>query len=465
LACVGCAAPTTAVTVPDQALPAGYGTVEGGPSLALPGWQAWVVDEVLRQLVATALAQNQDLHIAAQRVELARAGFAALRGSHLPQLGTTASLGVQRSAGAGAAAPRGDASAHLEATWELDLWGKLRHQRQAAAAQLLASAEGARLVQTALVSDVATTYFDLLALDNVCEVLQQSVKRHQEALEIVRLQKAAGRANELAVQQFDAQVSGTRALERQVAQQAVDVENRLNMLMGRYPGPVARHASALFTRQEGAASAGVPSDLLRNRPDIREAEQRVQAAKFSLEVARTAFFPSLSLSAGVGLQAMNPAYLFSVPESLTYSALGGLVAPLVNRRALEGRFAAAQASQIEAIYQYQKVVLGAVVEVVGALSNVRATEDVLALKRAQKAATAGIVATADWLYRAGKATYLEVLVAQQNALRAELDLIEVWRQRRVADVVLYRALGGGWQSSEDQTAESVASQPRRRADP
>jgi NodT family efflux transporter outer membrane factor (OMF) lipoprotein len=460
LACA-CSAPTTAATVPDRPLPATFGPGESAPSQAATGWQAWVTDEALRKLIGTALADNPDVHIALQRVQAARAGVVTLSGSHLPQVGASVGLGLQRSAqytpgGAGNAAteitpgqltpdPVADFALGLQATWEIDLWGRLRHQRDAAAAELLASTEGARLVQTLLVADVAVAYFELLALDSVREVLREAAKRQQEALAIVRLQKEAGRANELAVQQFDAQVAETLAGERQVVQQGVEVENRIHVLLGRYPAPLQRDAQALFQRPVNAATPGVPSDLLRNRPDIREAEQRVQAAKFSLEAARAAFFPSLNLSAGLGLQAFNPAYLLKLPGSVTYSALGGLLAPLVNRRALQGQFEGAKASQIEAVYQYQKTVLGAFVEVAGALSSVQATEDVLVLKQAQKTATEGTVATAGILYRAGKATYLEVLVAQQNALRAELDLIEAWRLRRVADVVLYRALGGGWQ--------------------
>jgi NodT family efflux transporter outer membrane factor (OMF) lipoprotein len=327
--------------------------------------------------------------------------------------------------------------------WESDLWGKLRHRRDAAQAQYLASVERTNLVLTALVADVAAGYFELLALDHTRAILLQAVARQEQAVEVVRLQKEAGRANELAVQQFDAQLAETRALEREAARAAGEAENRLNVLLGRYPQAIQRESGALLAAPARLA-AGLPADLLHNRPDVRAAELQVRAARFDVQAARAAFFPSLELNAGVGLAAFNPAYLVKVPASLTYGVGGGLVAPLVNRRALEAQFAGARAQQIEALHAYQRAILVAYVEVVNGLADVHHADGLLALKQAQKDTLTQAVGTADILYRAGKATYLEVLMAQQGALRAELDLVAAWKRRRVGDVILYKALGGGW---------------------
>jgi NodT family efflux transporter outer membrane factor (OMF) lipoprotein len=299
-------------------------------------------------------------------------------------------------------------------------------------------------VVTSLIADVASTYFELLALDHVREVLGQAVARQQEAVKVVRLQKEAGRANELAVQQFEAQLAETHALEREASRSIVETENLLNLLLGRYPTRVLRNKEVLFKELSLELSAGLPSELLANRPDIREAELQVRAARFDLKAARAAFFPTLNLTASAGLEAFNPSYLFKVPGSLTYGVGGGLLAPLINRRAIEAQFVGAKANQIQAMYNYQRAVLTAYVEVVNALSIVRHAEEILALKKAQKAAMLQSVTTADMLYRAGKASYLEVLVAQQGALRADVDLIEAWKRRHVGGVVVYRTLGGGW---------------------
>lgn len=447
-------------TVRQKALPAAFDVESGGESIAQVSWREWFADEQLNGMVAEALGNNHDLLIAAQRIQIARANVQQTTGALLPQVGLGLGAGVQKFGkytmdGAGNAgteiAPGRTIPVHLpdyalglQSSWELDLWGKLRSLRESAVARYLASAEGRQLVHTALVADVASAYFELLALDHIREVLRDSVERQQTAVEVVRLQKLAGRTNELAVQQFEAQFADTRAAEREVLQQIVEQENRINVLLGRYPQPIPRNKEVLFADIPSRVSAGVPSDLLKYRPDIRQAEHEVRASRFDVKAARAAFFPSLGLTAGLGFQAFNPAFLFKTPESLTYSLAGGLMAPLVNRRGLEAQFTSATANQIQAMISYQRTILVAYVEVVNALSGIRAAEETLTLRRAQKEAMAQTIGAADLLYRAGKASYLEVLLAQQSSLRANLDLIEAYRRRRIANVTIYRALGGGW---------------------
>lgn len=460
LAVTGCAARRAAEpSIPEQTLPASFEAGFDGPSIAETSWREWFADERLNALVTEALESNQDLKIALQRIDLARAGVRSATGALLPEIRLNVGAGVQKPGlyteeGAGNAttdiAPGRPTPTHLpdftlglQSAWEVDLWGKLRSQRESALAQYLASIEGSRLVLTSLVTEVAVAYFDLLALDHVRDVLRQYVTRQQEALEVVRLQKAAGRANELAVQQFEAQLAETRALASDIAQQSVEAENRLHVLLGRYPKALVRNKDALLASVPTNVSAGVPAALLRNRPDVREAELQVRASRFDLKAARAAFFPNLTLSAGLGLHAFDPGFLFQVSQSLATSVVGELVAPLVNRSAIQAQFEGAQANQLQALYGYQKTVLVAYVEVVNSLSSIRNTDEVLSLKKAQKAALEQSVATADVLYRAGKASYLEVLVAQQSALESELDLIEAWRKRWVAQVNVYKALGGG----------------------
>ncbi|MDP1828605.1 MAG: efflux transporter outer membrane subunit [Archangium sp.] len=462
LLCVtqGCAALSTNLTIPEKKLPETFEVKSAAPSVAQVSWRTWFEDPRLTELIGEALGGNPDLAMALQRVEVARAGVKQATGALFPRLDLSVGAGVRKFGlytmdGAGNATTDitpgqlvpthlGDFALGLQTSWEVDLWGKLRNQRQAVVSTYLASVEGTHLVTTSLVAEVATAWFELQALDRVHEVLVETATRQAEALEVVRLQKSAGRASELAVQQFEAQLADTRALEVGVAQQRVETENRLNFLLGRAPQPIDRKTTLAFEALP-AISAGLPSELLRYRPDVREAELQVQASQFDLKSAQAAFFPNINLSAGVGLQAFNPAYLFRLPESLFYSLLGGLVAPLVNRSAIEANFDGAKASQLQAMYNYQKVVLNAFVEVATGLSNIQNTEKILALRKEQKEAVEKSVETADILYRAGKASYLEVLAAQQTALRADLELIETWRRQRVASVAIYRALGGGWQ--------------------
>lgn len=459
----GCTAFDAVVIREQEKLPDVFATLATTPDGGAPAqldWSQWFADPQLTALVGEALSHNQSLAMAAERVELARAGVTRTTGALFPRLdvglgGGVRKYGLYTMDGAGNATTDilpnervpvnlGDFALSLQASWEADLWGKLRHQKNAAASQLLASAEGVHVVATGLVSEVATAWFELQALDRMSEVLARTVAQQQAALEAVQLQRSVGRATELAVQQFEAQVLETRALEVNVAQQRLDAEARLNVLLGRFPRPIERPKLDTF-EPAGMASVGLPAELLRNRPDIRAAEHQLAAAQYDVKSAQAAFFPNINLSAGIGTQAFNPAYLVRLPESLIYNFLGGLVAPLLNRTAIEAQLDGAKALQREAMYGYQRTVLSAYVEVVNSVANHQNTARVLALKKEQQAQLKESIETADALFRAGKASYLEVLLAQQTALNTELELIESWRRQRVASVTLYKALGGGWQ--------------------
>ncbi|WP_373047163.1 efflux transporter outer membrane subunit [Vulgatibacter sp.] len=452
-----CSAPDPMV-VPDRPLPEAFEN-GGGDTVAKLPWQEFFTDEALRSLIAEAVGGNLDLLAAAQRIEIARAAVRASGGALLPQVAATASAGVRRYgqytaewAGnstteirPGQVVPEvlPDYSVGLTASWEVDLFGRLRNQRRAALAGHLAAVEGTHAVLASLVSEVAATYYELLAVDLARDVVARAVEQREAALEIVRLQKEAGRGTELAVQQFEAELFDTRGLATALEQEIVEVENRINLLLGRYPRPVPRSTNALFAPPPSVGS-GIPSALLENRPDVREAEQRLRAAEFDVAAARAAFFPSIVLTADVGYQAFDPRFLFSTPESITYGIAGGLVAPLINRAGLEATFSAASAVQLQALYEYQKAILTAYTEVVDALSNLDTARELLGRKEEQKAALLQTVETADLLYRAAKATYLDVLLAQEATLEADLELIEAQRRERLATVQIYKALGGGW---------------------
>lgn len=458
--CSSCAPSRRTPEVARVRLPEAYETAPRQPSVAPIPWREYFKDGELIQLVTRALEHNLDLRIALQRIEVARAGVRQATGAQFPQVALVAGSGIRKFGlytmdGAGNAGtdirPGQLVPTHLpdfyvglEAGWEVDLWGRLRHLRESALAQYLATVEGTKLVITNLVSEVAVAYFDLAALDRTLEILGQTIARQEEALEAMRVQKAAGRVNELAVQQFAGQLASTRALEASLGQQAREVENRINVLVGSLPQSVARAKNALAERSENPIPLGVPSDLLRNRPDIREAELRMSAAECDVEAARAAFYPSVNITGAVGYQAFNPRFLFSTPESVTYSLAGGLVAPLVNRSGIEAQFEAASALQIQAMYEYQRTILEGFVEVATSLAAVERANEIVEHRSAQREAVAETITTADLLFKTGRADYLEVLTAQQNALTAELELLEALKTQRVSRILLYKALGGGW---------------------
>jgi outer membrane protein TolC len=183
---------------------------------------------------------------------------------------------------------------------------------------------------------------------------------------------------------------------------------------------------------------------LTNRPDIKEAEFRLLATKFELDAAKAAFFPSLTITAGVGYQAFNPRFLFSTPRSIMYNALGGLMMPVINRRAIKAQFNMAKANQLSAMYQYQKSILNGFMEVSTELSNIEQLEQICQLKKEQNDILKLSVETSFTLYRTARASYLEVLLAQQNSLNAKIEMIDLERRKMIATIKLYKSLGGGW---------------------
>lgn len=459
LALAGCALQPS--QAPEQQLPPEFGdSGTAGPSSGRLPWRSYFHDPRLVALIDEGLQNNLDLAIAVQRIEQTRTVVTSATGVMLPRVDAVIGAGVRRYGlytmdGAGNATTDiasgrrvptnlADFFLGVQASWEVDLWGKLRNLKGAAKAQVLGSVEGFHFVQTILVADIAITWFDLQALDHIRQVVERSIASQERALEVVRLQFTAGRVTQLAVQQFEAQLLDTRALRVELVQEAQELEIALNMLLGRFPEPIERAAPLSFEPLPEVA-LGLPSDLLQLRPDVRQAEFQVEAAKLELKAARAEFFPRVNLSASLGVQAFNPAYLFRIPESLAYSVVGGIVAPLINRKAIRAQFEWADSVQLEAIYNYQAVVLSAFAEASASLVRLASTDELVALKQEQKAAVDGAVATAELLYRAGKASYLEVLLAQQAALDADLDLIDAWRKQRLASVLVYKSLGGGWE--------------------
>jgi multidrug efflux system outer membrane protein len=457
----GCAFLDTNLSIPEKAIPASFPNQDNATTnIADINWRQYFKDPLLIKLIDTAVANNLDLQMALQRIEVSRSSVKLANGALLPKVDLTIGGGVQKFGlytmdGAGNASTEitpgqivpenlTDLFLGLQASWEVDVWGKLRSQRKAAIEGYLSSIEGTHFVISNLVADVAVNYNELLALDNELDIIRQTIQKQQEALEVVKLQKEAGRANELAVQQFRAQLLNTQALEKQTLQQITETENRLNFLLGRYPQSIQRKKEVLFEAVPQQIATGVPSQLLANRPDVREAEHQIEASKFDLKAARAAFFPNFNITATLGYQAFNPEFLFQTPASLAYSLFGTLVAPLINMNALKAQFNTAKANQLTAMYNYQKAILNGYVEVSNGLANITNLEQIHAQKKQQSEALKKSIETSDELYKSARATYLEVLIAQQNALQANLELIDVMKRQRIANVKIYKALGGGW---------------------
>jgi len=320
----------------------------------------------------------------------------------------------------------------------------LRDAKKAAVTRYLATVEGKNFVITNLVAEIANSYYELLALDNQLDIVRQSIQLQKNALEIVKVQKEAARVNELAVKKFEAEVLNSQGLEYDILQQIKVTENRVNFLLARYPQPIARDISVFTNLSLKPINEGIPSQLLQNRADIRQAELELAASKLDVKVARAEFYPSLNISASVGLQAFNPAYLVTLPESLLFSLAGDLAGPLINKAAIKAEFNNANARQLQAMYNYERTILNGYIEVSNQLSNLSNLEKAYNLKTQEVNTLIKSIDISNDLFKSARADYLEVLMTQRDALSSKLELIETKLHQFNAMTNIYQALGGGW---------------------
>ncbi len=441
-------------------LPAAYaGSVDSTDAADMP-WRQFHADPALRALIDSALAHNRELHIMAQEIEAAKAEVRARKGEYLPGVAIVAGAGVEK---VGAYTRNGAVEEHLEvkehtafpeplpdlmvgarASWELDIWRKLRNAKKAAALRYLGTVEGRNFTITNLVAEIASSYYELMALDNQLGILRDNIAIQEDALGIVRLEKQAAKATELAVRRFEAEVLKNRSKLFEVQQRITETENRINFLVGRYPGPVARASTSFAGLEADSLPIGLPAQLLERRTDIRRAELELEAAKLDVRSARAGFFPTLDLTAGVGLNAFDPALLVEAPASLLYGVAGDLVAPLVNRNAIKAAYIGATARQQQAGYGYEQTVLNAYVEVLNRLSELRNLRRSYELQQQQVQALSSSITISTNLFRSARADYMEVLLTQRDALESRFELVETHKRQLNARVDLYRALGGGW---------------------
>ncbi|GJM20415.1 MAG: RND transporter [Planctomycetota bacterium] len=420
-------------------------------------------DAPLRALIETALQNNQELNMLALEVGISENEVRARRGEVLPQLGVGVGAGIEKvgeHTSQGAADEANDVPEHLKdymagflATWEVDIWNKLRNATKAATFRYLASIEGRRFATTRLVAEIAHAYYELLALDGQLEVLVENIRIQNDALEVVRLQKQAARVTELAVQRFEAEVLKNQSKRFSIQQQILETENRINLLLGRFPQHIERASDGFLQIRPREVRNGLPTELLENRPDVREAEFELAAAELDVDVARAHFYPSLEIGAGVGYQAYTLGHLKESPESLFYGVSAELFTPLLNRNSIEAHYFSAGAMQMQAVYAYERTILGAYNEVATQLAMIENLDQSFALRERQVERLNDSIETSAGLFTSARADYMEVLLTRREALDAQMELIETKQERLSATVSLYRALGGGW---SENTAEQEA---------
>ena len=459
LAVVSCT-PKLAPLAATKVVPESFEKSSDTNTIALTPWRTYFKDPNLINLIDIALKNNQELQITLQEIEIAKNDIRVRKGALLPQVGLGAGAGIEKvgrytSQGADDATteispgkempdPLGDLKIAAYVHWEVDIWKKLRNSKKAAVNRYLAAAEGKNFVITSLIAEVADSYYELVALDNQLAIVKQKISLQSNALEIVKFQKLASRSTELAEQKFQAEVLASKSMEFTILQSIKETENTINFLLGQYPQEIKRESIIFDNLLPEMVQSGVPAQLLANRPDIKQTELELEAAKLDVKTARAEFYPSLDITAAVGINALKPSYLFRMPESLLYSLAGDLVAPVINRNALKAEYSSANARQIQALYNYERTILNVYLEVSNQLSKITNLQKSYDLKAQEVAALNRSIDVAGDLFKSARVDYFEVLMTQRDALESKLELIETKKAQLNAVVHVYRDLGGGW---------------------
>ncbi|GJQ23878.1 MAG: RND transporter [Candidatus Brocadia sapporoensis] len=441
-------------------VPEKYNNVQDTTNTSEVSWTKFFTDTRLIELIDVALQNNQELNITLQEIIIAGNEVQAKKGEYLPFVNLKMGAGAEKVGEytrLGAVEKNLDIKSDKEfpeplpdylisanVSWEVDIWKKLRNAKKAAALRYLSTIEGKNFVVTKLIAEIASSYYELMALDNMLTTIKKYIEIQKNALEVVKLQKQAAKATELAVRKFEAEVLKNQSYQYNIEQKIIETENRINFLAGRFPQSIQRNSQGYNDLTPGTLYAGIPSQLLSNRPDVKQAELELEAAKLDVKVARAKFYPSLDIVAGIGYEAFNPKFLLNTPESMLYNLAGELTMPLINRRAIKAAYYNANAKQIQAVYNYERTVLNAYIEVVNKVSKISNLGKNYDRKEKQVQALTQSIVLADKLFKSARADYLEVLMTQRDALEAKMELIETKAQQMYAMVNVYQALGGGW---------------------
>ncbi len=440
--------------------PERFNNVQDSTNTAKTVWKNYFTDPYLLALIDTALHNNQELNITLQEINIAQNEIRARKGEYLPFVNLGGGAGVDKtsrytSQGAsdeiseikpGKPTPAVLPNTYFGAfaSWEVDIWHKLRNARKVAVTNYLSSIEGKNFLVTNLVAEIANSYYELMALDNQLEIIQKNIEILNNALVIIKLEKEAAKVSELAVRRFEAEVFKTKSMQYKIQQRIVETENRINFLVGRFPQPVQRDSQHFNELTPTKIYAGLPSQLLENRPDIKQAELKLEASKLNVSVAKANFYPSLGLSASLGFRSYNPLYLANLPQSLMSSLAGDIAGPLINKNAIIATYKNANSKQIQAVYEFERTILNAYIEVNNQLSNIDNLSKNYNMKNNQVEALTQSTAISLKLFKSARADYMEVLLTQRDVLESRMELIETKMQQMNALVNTYRALGGGW---------------------
>jgi multidrug efflux system outer membrane protein len=445
------------IKTPQAALPAAFrnSTTTDTTSIADIPWKNFFTDAELQKLIDSAITRNYDMQLAVKNIEASQLIVKQVKWNYVPTVGLNVTASSSRPSdnsltglslgqfGVGTKHIE-DYSANLALSWEADIWGKIRNQNRAAVAAYLQTTEARKAVQTTLVSSVSQGYFNLLMLDAQLATAQKNVRLNDSTLHIIKLQFDAGQVTSLAVQQAEAQQQAAAQYVPQFEQNIALQENALRILTGALPDKIERSKTLNDIAFADNLSAGLPSDLVSRRPDVKSSELALAVANANVGINQASMYPALRITAQGGINSFKASNWFNVPASLFGIVSGSLITPLLNKKELKTNFAVAKINREKTVIQFRQTVLNAVGEVSNAMVKIDK------LKQEQDIAANRVVilqkatANANQLFKNGMANYLEVITAQGNVLQSELTLASIKTERLNAVAELYRSLGGGW---------------------
>jgi outer membrane protein, multidrug efflux system len=423
-------------------------------SIADIEWKKFFTDPTLQGLIEKGLQYNHDLLMAIKRLDMAQLQVKQSKALQLPEVNLQVSGQISRPSdnslnGISLKSFLGKSyvenySAAVNLSWEADIWGKIRGQKEVALTEYLRTGEALKAVQTQLVADIAQGFFNLLMLDKQVAIARKNLILSDSFLVATRLLKDAGIGNSLAVQQAESQKQATALLIPQLEQGIAIQENALQVLTGQLPGSVTRSALLNEISVTDNLLTGLPVAMVSRRPDVRTTELALMSANAQVGIAQANMYPALNITAGGGLESFKASNWFNIPNSLFGLAAGSIAQPLFKRRELKTQFEIAKVQREEAVIRFRQSVLQATSEVANALVQADKLKQQEQIVIAQVDTLHHAVFNAKLLFRSDMANYLEVITAQGNALQAELNLAAIQREQLAAKVELYRSLGGGW---------------------
>lgn len=456
---------------PNLELPVGYRSgfeSNADSSLASVYWRDFFADSYLVSLIDSALVNNFDMRIAWKNIEIANRNLSINKLGYLPSIdaniGTInkqyrskdfyASPSSKWYDQKGENAPeslftyQSQFSTGLSFSWELDVWGRIANEGDILKADWLNSHETRNIVQTRLIADIASGYFNLLKLDAQIEVAKRNLSLNDSTLRMIELQFDAGEITALALQQTESQRLVAASMIPDLEKEIIIQENALRVLIGEMPNAIERADSLyddLVNFEKQNISLGSPLEIIRKRPDIKSAEYDLVAANANMNIQLIMRYPQLSLSGIFGVNAMLPKNWFNIPGALLGGVVGDLTMPIFRNKRLKNRYEVARLDREKVELNFQRTVMEAVSEVSNTITTLEKQQEQLALVEQQVQNSQLAVRNASLLFKSGYATYLEVITAQSNALKSELDLVELKQKKLNSYVTLYRALGGGWE--------------------